>query len=93
MASAARPRPLQKVELFHFQLPGTAFDDVLREIAIMRKLDHVNVVNMHDVIDDVFANKLYSAPARGPEPARPPGPRGPYILCRSRRRPRASAQW
>jgi len=38
---------------------GTAFDDVLREIAIMRKLDHVNVVNMHDVIDDVFANKLY----------------------------------
>lgn len=38
---------------------GTAFDDVLREIAIMRKLDHPNVVNMHDVIDDVFANKLY----------------------------------
>jgi serine/threonine protein kinase len=38
---------------------GTAFDDVLREIAIMRKLDHENVVNMHDVIDDVFANKLY----------------------------------
>ena len=57
------------------------------------QLDHENVVNMHDVIDDVFANKLYSAPARGPEPARPPGPRGPYILCRSRRRPRASAQW
>ena len=25
----------------------------------MRKLDHENVVNMHDVIDDVFANKLY----------------------------------
>ena len=38
MASAARLRPLQKVELFHFQLPGTAFDDVLREIAIMRKV-------------------------------------------------------
>ena len=39
--------------------PPTHRAQVLREIAIMRKLDHENVVNMHDVIDDVFANKLY----------------------------------
>ena len=37
----------------------TAFDDVIREIAIMRRLDHANVMNMHDVIDDASANKLY----------------------------------
>ena len=30
----------------------TAFDDVLREIAIMRKLDHENVMTLKDVIDD-----------------------------------------
>jgi len=54
---------------------------VLREIAIMRKLDHVNVVNMHDVIDDVFANKLYMV----------------IDFCkarrRRRRRRRAAAAW
>eukprot|EP00965_Chrysotila_dentata_P103235 3408083-Pleurochrysis_carterae.AAC.1 len=31
----------------------TAFDDVLREIAIMRKLDHENVMTLKDVIDDM----------------------------------------
>jgi len=37
----------------------TAFDDVMREIAIMKKLDHENVMNMYDVIDDTSVNKLY----------------------------------
>jgi len=37
----------------------TAFDDVVREIAIMRKLDHENVMNLKDVIDDMAINKLY----------------------------------
>ena len=38
---------------------GTQLDDVLREIAIMRKLRHDNVMNMYDVIDDTQVNKLY----------------------------------
>jgi len=37
----------------------TAFDDVVREIAIMKRLEHPNVMAMHDVIDDASANKLY----------------------------------
>ena len=37
----------------------TAYDDVIREIAIMKRLDHENVMNMHDVIDDPTLNKLY----------------------------------
>lgn len=37
----------------------TAFDDVLREIAIMRKLEHENVMRLKDVIDDASINKLY----------------------------------
>ena len=37
----------------------TAFDDVLREIAIMKRLAHANVMSMHDVVDDASANKLY----------------------------------
>eukprot|EP00756_Hemistasia_phaeocysticola_P038466 Hpha_TRINITY_DN16758_c2_g3::TRINITY_DN16758_c2_g3_i1::g.79110::m.79110/K07359/CAMKK2; calcium/calmodulin-dependent protein kinase kinase 2 len=37
----------------------TAFDDVLREIAIMKRLDHPNIVTLHEVIDDPDSNKLY----------------------------------
>jgi len=37
----------------------TAFDDVIREIAIMRKLDHENVMVLKDVIDDMAIDKLY----------------------------------
>jgi len=37
----------------------TAFDDVMREIAIMKKLEHQNVMCMYDVIDDTGVNKLY----------------------------------
>jgi len=37
----------------------TAFDDVLREIYIMKRLTHENVMNLHDVIDDPNATKLY----------------------------------
>ena len=53
-----------------------AFEDVLREIAIMRKLAHENVMTMHDAIDDPSVNKLYMVqPAR---PARPRAHHDPY---------------
>ena len=29
-----------------------ALQDVMREIAIMKKLDHQNVIKLHEVIDD-----------------------------------------
>eukprot|EP00756_Hemistasia_phaeocysticola_P044832 Hpha_TRINITY_DN1861_c0_g1::TRINITY_DN1861_c0_g1_i1::g.170632::m.170632/K07359/CAMKK2; calcium/calmodulin-dependent protein kinase kinase 2 len=37
----------------------TALDDVLQEVAIMKQLDHPNVVKMHEVINDPESNKLY----------------------------------
>eukprot|EP00756_Hemistasia_phaeocysticola_P030468 Hpha_TRINITY_DN16291_c2_g2::TRINITY_DN16291_c2_g2_i1::g.14151::m.14151/K07359/CAMKK2; calcium/calmodulin-dependent protein kinase kinase 2 len=37
----------------------TAMDDVLREIAIMKALDHPNVVKLHEVINDPSCKKLY----------------------------------
>lgn len=36
-----------------------ALQNVLREIAIMKKLDHPNVVQLHEVIDDEEGDKLY----------------------------------
>ena len=52
---------LKRRRMWDSQVSGfkTAFDDVIREIAIMRRLRHDNVMNMYDVIDDVNANKLY----------------------------------
>ena len=52
---------LKRRRMWDSQVSGfkTAFDDVIREIAIMRQLRHPNVMNMYDVIDDVNANKLY----------------------------------
>ena len=52
---------LKKRKMWDAQASGfkTAFDDVLREIAIMKKLDHSNVMHMYDVVDDAGANKLY----------------------------------
>ena len=38
---------------------STYFDDVRREIAIMKKLDHPNVVKLYEVMDDPKVNKLY----------------------------------
>jgi [calcium/calmodulin-dependent protein kinase] kinase len=37
----------------------TAFDDVQREIALMKKLSHPRVVRMFEVLDDVENDKLY----------------------------------
>lgn len=37
----------------------TAFDDVLREIAILTQLDHPHLMTLHDVIDCARTDKLY----------------------------------
>lgn len=52
---------LKRRRMWDSQVVGfkTAFDDVLREIAIMKRLSHENVMNMHDVIDDASKEKLY----------------------------------
>ena len=36
-----------------------ALEDVLREIAIMKKLNHPNVIKLHEVIHDDSKDKLY----------------------------------
>lgn len=37
----------------------TAMNDVMQEIAIMKKLDHKNVVRLYEVLDDPSVDKLY----------------------------------
>ena len=51
---------LKKWRMWDSEVSGykTAFDDVIREIAIMKKLNHENVMTLHDVIDDPNSNKL-----------------------------------
>lgn len=34
-------------------------NDIKKEIAIMKKLDHPNVIKLHEVIEDVAKEKLY----------------------------------
>ena len=78
---------LKRRRMWDSQVSGykTAFDDVLREIAIMKRLDHENVMVMHDVVDDSSCNKLYmvrderqatsARPCHAhPEPAPAPAP-------------------
>lgn len=38
---------------------GVAFDNVQRELAILRQMNHKNVVKLHEVIDDPEDDKLY----------------------------------
>lgn len=38
---------------------STSFDDVKREVAIMKRLKHENVVRLYEVIDDPNVNKMY----------------------------------
>ena len=36
-----------------------ALQDTLREIEIMKLMEHVNTIRLHEVIDDVQGDKLY----------------------------------
>lgn len=36
-----------------------AFQDLMKEIAIMKKLNHPNVIKMHEVLDDPENDTLY----------------------------------
>ena len=36
-----------------------AYQDVLREIQIMKELDHLCLIRLHEVIDDIDGDKLY----------------------------------
>ena len=36
-----------------------AYEDVKTEIAIMKKLNHPNLIKLHEVIDDNRAEQLY----------------------------------
>ena len=34
-------------------------EDVLREIAVMKKLNHINVIRLHEVINDADDDKIF----------------------------------
>lgn len=36
-----------------------ALQDVLREIEIMKRLDHICLIRLHEVIDEIDGDKLY----------------------------------
>merc|ERR1719410_1204213 len=41
------------------QAPTSLYDNVLQEIAIMKRVNHPNIVKLHEVIDDDRKEKLY----------------------------------
>ena len=36
-----------------------AYQDVMKEIAIMKELDHICLIRLHEVIDEAEGDKLY----------------------------------
>ncbi|KAG8464760.1 hypothetical protein KFE25_010128 [Diacronema lutheri] len=68
---------------------ASAYEDVLREVAILKKLSHANVVRLHEVIDDPEMDKMYlvlelvrGGPALGERPAPHGGPGRPALGAR-----------
>eukprot|EP00759_Apiculatamorpha_spiralis_P012589 PhF_6_TR19588/c1_g1_i1/m.28564/K07359/CAMKK2; calcium/calmodulin-dependent protein kinase kinase 2 len=43
----------------HFARTRGGLNNVRREVAIMKRLDHPNVIRLHEVIDDPTCNKMY----------------------------------
>ena len=47
---------------YNFKLAGhfkTALDDVKKEIAIMKKMRHPNIIRLYEVIDNPNSDKIY----------------------------------
>lgn len=49
----------KRLKGIRFSNSRTAFTDIEREIAIMKKLNHPNVVNLIEVLDDPAVDMLY----------------------------------
>lgn len=41
-----------------------AYQDVLREISIMKELDHICLIRLHEVIEEIDGDKLYMSKLR-----------------------------
>lgn len=52
-------KPLKIIFFYSEMKYKDALQNVLNEIAIMKKLDHPNVVRLHEVLDDEEKDKIY----------------------------------
>ena len=49
----------RRLKGIRFSHSRTAFTDIEKEIAIMKKLNHPHIVNLIEVLDDPAVDKLY----------------------------------